>query len=78
MVLGAYEVLDKIKSHLDVKVGADTEDGLFHLMEVECLGACANAPMMQVSHAGGDEYFVSSFLECPRHVNLCCPQSGQF
>ena len=28
-------------------------------MEVECLGACANAPMMQISHAGGDEYFVS-------------------
>ena len=27
-------------------------------MEVECLGACANAPMMQISHAGGDEYFV--------------------
>ena len=29
----------------------------FHLMEVECLGACANAPMMQISHAGGDDYF---------------------
>ena len=26
-------------------------------MEVECLGACANAPMMQISHAGGDDYF---------------------
>ena len=36
----------------------DTADGMFHLMEVECLGACANAPMMQISHAGGDEYFV--------------------
>ena len=31
---------------------------MFHLMEVECLGACANAPMMQISHGGGDEYFV--------------------
>ena len=41
-----------------VDLGGSTPDGLFHLMEVECLGACANAPMMQISHAGGDEYFV--------------------
>ena len=36
----------------------DTKDMMFHLMEVECLGACANAPMMQISHSGGDEYYV--------------------
>lgn len=33
---------------LGIKVGETTEDGLFTLAEVECLGACANAPMMQV------------------------------
>ena len=31
------------------KIGGDTEDGLFHLMEVECLGACVNAPMVQIN-----------------------------
>jgi NADH-quinone oxidoreductase subunit E len=29
--------------------GQTTEDGLFTLNEVECLGACANAPMVQVN-----------------------------
>lgn len=27
-----------------------SEDGLFTLQEVECLGACVNAPMMQVNN----------------------------
>ena len=27
-----------------------TEDGLFTVSEVECLGACVNAPMMQVNN----------------------------
>ncbi len=29
--------------------GANTADGLFTLSEVECLGACANAPMVQIN-----------------------------
>jgi NADH dehydrogenase (ubiquinone) flavoprotein 2 len=33
-----------------------TPDGLFTLTEVECLGACVNAPMLQI----GDDYFVRS------------------
>jgi NADH-quinone oxidoreductase subunit E len=32
-----------------LKKGATTEDGLFTLTEVECLGACANAPMVQIN-----------------------------
>jgi len=32
-----------------LKKGATTEDGLFTLSEVECLGACANAPMVQIN-----------------------------
>ncbi|VDN30747.1 unnamed protein product [Gongylonema pulchrum] len=31
-----------------IKVGETTKDGLFTLAEVECLGACVNAPMVQV------------------------------
>jgi NADH-quinone oxidoreductase subunit E len=32
-----------------MKKGHTTEDGLFTLTEVECLGACANAPMVQIN-----------------------------
>ena len=32
-----------------LKKGATTGDGLFALSEVECLGACANAPMVQIN-----------------------------
>mmetsp|Transcript_5052 Transcript_5052/g.10085 ORF Transcript_5052/g.10085 Transcript_5052/m.10085 type:complete len:270 (+) Transcript_5052:3-812(+) len=49
MVRGAYEIVDAVKAHLNIDVGETTEDGLFHLMEAECLGACVNAPMMQIA-----------------------------
>ena len=32
-----------------MKKGGTTADGLFTLSEVECLGACANAPMVQIN-----------------------------
>ena len=32
-----------------LKKGHTTEDGMFTLTEVECLGACANAPMVQIN-----------------------------
>lgn len=32
-----------------------TQDSMFSLLEVECLGACVNAPMVQIN----DDYFVS-------------------
>jgi hypothetical protein len=33
--------------------GQTSEDGLFTMTEVECLGACVNAPMMQIN----DDYY---------------------
>ena len=38
-----------IEAHLGIKGGETTDDGLFTLTEVECLGACVNAPMIQVN-----------------------------
>ncbi len=49
MLRGGYDILDAVKKHLGVEVGQSTPDGMFHLMEVECLGACVNAPMLQVN-----------------------------
>merc|ERR1711871_602935 len=39
-----------IQDELGIGEGETTEDGLFTLTEVECLGACVNAPMIQVSN----------------------------
>lgn len=51
MVCGAYDILAAIEAHLGIKCGESTADGFFTLTEVECLGACVNAPMIQVRRA---------------------------
>ena len=38
-----------MEKHLGIKAGETTPDGLFTLIEVECLGACVNAPMLQLN-----------------------------
>lgn len=54
MVCGSEEIKKVIEDHLGIKEGMEiTEDGLFTLREVECLGSCANAPMIQVN----DDYY---------------------
>jgi NADH-quinone oxidoreductase E subunit len=50
---GAENVMKTIKDKLKIRKGDTTEDGLFTLTEVECLGACVNAPMVQIN----DDYF---------------------
>lgn len=47
---GADEVMRACRD-MGLEKGRTTEDGLFHLTEVECLGACANAPMVQINDA---------------------------
>lgn len=48
MLRGSDDVLAACRNKGMVK-GRTTPDGLFTLTEVECLGACANAPMVQVN-----------------------------
>lgn len=43
-------------SNSGIKVGETTPDKMFTLIEVECLGACVNAPMVQIN----DNYYVST------------------
>ena len=45
---GSDAIVDACKKHLNIGLGETTADGLFTLREVECLGACVNAPMCQV------------------------------
>ncbi len=50
---GSGAILDACQKTLGIEAGETTADGEFTLAEVECLGACVNAPMMQI----GDDYF---------------------
>ena len=50
MLLGGEEVFEHISKRLGVKEGGTTPDKLFSLTEVECLGACCNAPAMQINY----------------------------
>ena len=42
-----------VKANLHIGVGETTKDKLFTISEVECLGACVNAPMLQIN----DDYY---------------------
>jgi NADH-quinone oxidoreductase subunit E len=46
-------IVGACKKKLGVEFGGTTADGKFTLLEVECLGACVNAPMVQI----GDDYY---------------------
>ena len=48
MVNGSDNIIEYIKQKLNIGVGETTEDGLFTLKTVECLGACGYAPLMQL------------------------------
>lgn len=50
MLRGSYDILDYLSKKLNIKTGETTEDKLFTLSEVECLGSCGTAPMMQVNN----------------------------
>ncbi|KAI0851247.1 thioredoxin-like [2Fe-2S] ferredoxin-domain-containing protein [Daldinia vernicosa] len=50
---GSDAIVKAIKEELGIKQGETTPDGLFTFIEVECLGACVNAPMIQIN----DDYY---------------------
>lgn len=50
---GSDEVLSACKKNMKIEVGETTKDGKFTLREMECLGACVNAPILWV----GDDYY---------------------
>ena len=50
---GSDVIMKAIEEHLGVHPGQTTKDKLFTFSEVECLGACVNAPMVQIN----DDYY---------------------
>ena len=53
MLRGAYKLVDVCKKKISNKEHEISSDGNSSWMEVECLGACINAPMIQIN----DEYY---------------------
>lgn len=53
MINGSDKIVDHLDEELGIKFGEVTGDGKFSLKEVECLGACGGAPMMQI----GEKYY---------------------
>jgi NADH-quinone oxidoreductase subunit E len=49
MLCGSKEIKKHLKEILGIEAGETTPDGLFHLSEVECLGACGGAPMFALN-----------------------------
>src|SRR5499426_2169332 len=48
-LLGAERVTEELSEKLGIKPGQTTADGVFSLIEVECLGACDRAPVVMVN-----------------------------
>ncbi|XP_037971640.2 probable NADH dehydrogenase [ubiquinone] flavoprotein 2, mitochondrial [Plutella xylostella] len=80
---GSDAVLQAIKEAAGVEVGGTSACGKFSLSEVECLGACVNAPMVQVN----DDYFEDLSVEDTKEIieklkkdekPLAGPRSGRF
>ncbi|MEM7123355.1 MAG: NADH-quinone oxidoreductase subunit NuoE [Pseudomonadota bacterium] len=53
MLRGSDDVVGACRKYLGIDWDETTADGKFTLKEVECLGACVNAPMVQVN----DDYY---------------------
>ena len=50
MLRGGYEILDHCKHKLGIGHKETTQDGVFSLEEVECIGACSWAPAIQINY----------------------------
>ena len=53
MLRGAYKLVDVCKKKISEKENEISKDGKISWVEVECLGACVNAPMIQIN----EDYF---------------------
>ncbi len=53
MIRGAYKLVDICKKKISINENEISKDKKLSWMEVECLGACVNAPMIQIN----DDYF---------------------
>ena len=65
---GSSDVVKACTDFLKIGMGQTTGDGYFTLMEVECLGACSNAPMMQVNDLYYEDLTAESMVKILRSL----------
>jgi NADH-quinone oxidoreductase subunit E len=53
MINDSDRIIEHLERKLGIRMGETTEDGRITLKEVECLGACGGAPMLQI----GKQYY---------------------
>jgi len=56
-VNGSKVIEEAVCEHLNIKDGETTEDGIFTINNVACLGCCSLAPVMMVKNSDGDETY---------------------
>jgi NADH-quinone oxidoreductase subunit E len=65
---GAQDLVEHIEEKLGIECGETTEDGLFSLSKVECLGSCDTAPMFQMN----DDYYENlTHAEVDKIIERC-------
>lgn len=62
MLRGIDKIVKDCEKKLGIKMNQTTADGLFTLKEVECLGACVNAPMVQINDDFVEDLTSENFL----------------
>lgn len=76
---GSNKILEAIEKHLGVTPGHTTPDGKFTFIEVECLGACSNAPSEYppsnwgICFLAASVYFSAAYLSYARARGSLCP-----
>lgn len=69
MLSGCDKIVKHLKERLHIGFGETTPDGQFTLKEVECLGACVNAPVMQLGKRYHEDLTVKKVDEILDNLN---------
>ena len=67
-VNGADRVEEAVVEHLGIQDGETTEDGIFTLNNVACLGCCSLAPVMMIKSAEGEETYGNLTKDSVVHI----------
>ena len=63
MLRGIDKIIKDCEERLGIEMDETTLDGVFTLKEVECLGACVNAPIVQINDDFAEDLTSENFLK---------------
>ena len=78
-ILGASKIMDAYKEVLNIQEGQTTEDGMFSLEGVRCVGCCASGPVITVDkeiHGALDRSKALDILETYKKTSEKCEVEG--